>query len=69
MAKVGHTFSHGLEQLGGHFNGSNFALRKWISFPSLMLIINPGDFLKTFFAHSIPFFAAWTIDSYAETSM
>jgi len=42
----------------GNFNGSNFALRKWISFPSLMLIINPGEFSLTFFAHSIPFFAA-----------
>jgi len=49
IAKVGHTFLHGLGQLGGHFNGSNFALRTWISFPSLMIIINPGEFLKTFF--------------------
>jgi len=55
---VGHTFSHGLGQLGGHFKGSNFAFRKWISLPSQILIINPGEFLKTFFAQSIPYFAA-----------
>jgi len=34
-----------------------------------MLIINPGEFLETFFAHLIPSFAAWTIDSSAATSM
>jgi len=34
-----------------------------------MLIINPGEFLLNFFAHSIPFFAALTIDSSAATSM
>ncbi len=69
IAKVGHTFSQGLEQLEGHLNGSNFALRKWISLPSLMLIINPGELLQIFWAHSIPFFAALTIDSSAATSM
>ena len=62
IADVGQIFSHGLGQLWGHFNGSNVALRKCISFPSLILIINPGDAPKTSFAHLIPFLAALTMD-------